>query len=395
MLRHVALFVSEGMAIVAAVPSSLIDSLSLHYFRNYRQAKLSCDSPFVVLTGPNGAGKTNILEAISMLSPGRGFRHAPPSEQVNPESEQSEWVVRATVRQASQLYELATASPARGEGSRRRVTIEGEPVARQKELLDYLLLIWFLPSMSHLFQEGMSARRKYLDRIVYGFDGDHASRIHAYEHYMRERKRVLAMPSPDPGWLRNLEQTMAQYSVAIGSARLMAIEQLNEAMALIDPVFPQAVLTLRGNGEDLLGRDQVAALMAEDMLCQRLEAAREQDRQSGRCGTGAHKTRLEVTFLPKAIPAEQCSTGEQKALMLSLLLAQLYAHTRRARQQPVILLDEMVAHLDEQRRQALFSVISQADVQLFATGTHREDFAALKRHDSRFFHIEGGDVVAE
>ncbi len=354
---------------------------------------MATDAPFVVITGSNGAGKTNILEAVSLLSPGRGFRNTPPSEQRShsapqEEGRDEEWVVRASLQNADVIATGSLPSPAK---EKRLIRINGEAVTRQQALLEFVQILWFLPTMAHLFSESGSAQRQYLDRMVYGFERDHASRLHAYTHYMRERHRLLFQNHVQPAWLESLERSMAEHSVAIACSRLQTVRRLNHAFARIDPLFPRAALEVEGDAETLLQRD-MPALEVEAIIASRLEAMRTQDRQRGRTGAGAHTSRLRVTFLPNGMPAGQCSTGEQKAVLLSLLLAQIHAQIACAGRPPVILLDEVVAHLDATRRDALFTVLRESGAQCWATGTDAADFSGIAKGEARHFTVAQGQV---
>jgi DNA replication and repair protein RecF len=259
------------------------------------------------------------------------------------------------------------------------------------ELID---ILWFLPTMSHLFQESGSAQRKYLDRMVYGFDREHASRIHAYEHYVRERRKLLSLPHTQPAWLESVERSIAEYSVAIAYARTDTITRLTQAMHYLDMLFPHAALNIKGTAEDLL-QYGTAALEVEAQLCDQLAQARIYDRQRGRCSVGAHTSQFKVCFAQNAMPAAQCSTGEQKALLLSLLLAQIYAQHQWNGRMPIILLDEIVAHLDAHRRDVLFSVLRNAEAQTWVTGTDIADFSATLPHAHALFVVENGIVHAK
>jgi DNA replication and repair protein RecF len=367
-----------------------ITRLFLHHFRNHRACDIVTDAPLIILAGANGAGKTNILEAVSLLSPGRGFRSALPSQQRQRDGE-TEWVVRAEVTSSNTAVTIATGSTAT---EKRLIKINGEVAPRQQDLLEILDVLWFLPTMSHLFQESGSAQRNYLDRMVYGFDREHASRLHAYAHYVRERRKLLSAPSPQTAWLESIERSIAEYSVAIAYARNDTIARLTQAMGQVDAVFPHATLNAKGTAEDVL-QYGMAALEVEAHVAELLAAARPQDRQRGRCSVGAHKTQLHVTFAQNAMPAAHCSTGEQKALLLSLLLAQMVAQHQWNGRLPIILLDEIVAHLDAQRRDALFSVLRDAGAQTWVTGTDVADFSATSSSKHALFLVENGQVAAK
>ena len=367
-----------------------ITHLTLHHFRNHKALDIATDAPFVVFAGANGAGKTNILEALSLLSPGRGFRNAAPSEQRSHTSPEIEWVVRAEIADADRADTVATGSAPPPAREKRLIKINGEIAPRQQALLEVVHLLWFLPTMSHLFSESGSAQRQYLDRMVYGFEREHASRLHAYAHYMRERKRLLSQSYVQNAWLDSIERSMAEYSVAIAYSRLQTAGRLTQALGSIEPVFPRAALGVEGDAETLLTQG-MPALEVETMIASRLEAQRGADRQRGRASVGAHRARFEVTFLPKHMPAGQCSTGEQKALLLSLLLAQIHAQITWSGRPPIVLLDEVVAHLDAARRDALFSVLYASGAQCWTTGTDVADFSGIT-NDALVFTIEAGEI---
>jgi DNA replication and repair protein RecF len=299
--------------------------------------------------------------------------------------------VRAELHSNSASITIATGSTAT---EKRLIKINGEVATRQQDLLEIVDVLWFLPAMSHLFLESDSAQRKYLDRMVYGFDREHASRLHAYEHYVRERRKLLILPSPQATWLESVERSMAEYSVAIAYARTDTIARLTQAMQQVDSLFPHALLQAKGTAEDLL-QQGMAALQVEAHLTDLLAQSRMQDKQRGRCSIGAHKTQLHVTFAPTYMPAAHCSTGEQKALLLSLLLAQMHAQHQWHGRLPIILLDEIVAHLDAQRRDTLFSVLHDAGAQTWVTGTDVADFSATSSYKRALFVLENGDVYAK
>jgi DNA replication and repair protein RecF len=371
------------------VPSfTHITHLSLTNFRNHSTYDVATDAPFVILTGVNGAGKTNVLEAVSLLTTGKGFRNASATEQRHHQFPEMPWAIRATIREGTQESLIATGStPTKNSVTEKRVIkVNGQPLTRHSALLEILNILWFLPTMSHLFQEGATAKRKYLDRIVYGFDKDHASRIHAWEHYVRERRKLLSTPLTENAWISTIEKKMSQIAVAIAYARVDTVVRMNQALTHIIPVFPHAHMAVSGDAESLLQRD-IPALEVEALLSDMLQTARYTDRMSGRCSVGAHKTRLDVTFVATMMPAEHCSTGEQKALLLSLLLAQIDVHQQWFCRTPVILLDEITAHLDSERRNALFHALHAAKAQVWATGTDAADFSTVPKDVCCHLHL--------
>jgi DNA replication and repair protein RecF len=363
-----------------------IVSCALHDFRNHRQLSMDTDATFVVLTGKNGAGKTNLLEALSLFAQGRGFRGAKPAEQLAYGG--VGWSVRADIRTHITTHHLVTGlQPQQSE--KRQIIIDGAP-ANQQQLSDIVDIVWFLPTTSHLFLESSTTQRKYFDRMVGGFDREHSSHIYAYEHYMRERSKLLAMQA-DSMWIASVEQKMAEYSVVIASSRLEMIAHINAAMSEVSDAFPHATMQLSGDAEQLLQHH--SALEAEASLRDMFKAARAHDAKTRRASHGAHKSRFAVTYAAKQMHAEHCSTGEQKALLIALLMAQIYAQTRWNVRQPILLLDEMVAHLDGERRAILCEVLHDAEIQTFVTGTDSADFQALQRYDVRHYVLEEGKVL--
>ncbi len=362
-----------------------LSHLKLNNFRCYVDAELQCDSRPVVLTGPNGAGKTNVLEAISFLSPGRGLRRATLSEVSRHREEGHSWGVMATVQGIHFSHDLATGVEIGQESERRTIKIDHEVVRSQISLTEYLNVIWLTPQMDRLFQEASSARRRFLDRLVYALDREHARRLARYEHYFRERARVLKLGMRDPHWLATLEQHMAETGVAIAASRKNFIEMFFQSQISSLSHFPKPILQLEGKIEEWLETEP--ALAVEERLTHLLASSRERDAEIGGASEGPHKSDLKVYFNSQNRPAEQCSTGEQKALLLAIILttARLKAYSDQRR--PIILLDEVVAHLDEIRRQALFEEILSLNMQAWMTGTDSSVFLSMTTK-FQHFHIE-------
>ncbi len=364
---------------------SYVRSLHLHAFRNYRDAALfDLPSGFVVLTGPNGAGKTNVLEAVSLLSPGRGLRGAKMTDFRNrtlPEG--ALWSVAAVVD--SPVGEVRIGTGVRGDaGSERRaVRVNGVDLKAQADLSEYLSCVWLTPQMDGLFGDAASERRRVFDRLVYAFDPAHAGRVTRYDSVMSQRAKLLREQreknmTADPAWLSSLEATMAETGVAIAAARLHALESLDAHLAhvLHGTGFPASRMALSGGVEEALLH--APALDVEDKLRARLAHARAHDAQYGGAVAGAHKTDLQVVYAAKDMPAAQCSTGEQKALLTGIILAHA-VRTRDMRDAaPILLLDEVAAHFDEGRRTALFDVLAGLRAQVFITGTDARIFDSLE-----------------
>jgi DNA replication and repair protein RecF len=374
-----------------------VASLSLTHFRNYQHCRMETTAAPVVLTGRNGAGKTNILEAISLLTPGRGLRRAKLSEMdTSPSSlagERGCWAISASLHGMAGPVKIGTGrDPESGDTDKRIVRIDGKPVRGQAELARHLALIWLTPQMEQLFQQGASAARKFLDRLVYSFDAEQASRINEYEFAMRERNKVLALDRPDGHWLDSLEQTMAETAAAIAQARLYTVEHINYAIASSPLSFPKAHIGIHGFMEDLL-LAHTAAVEAEAAFKAMLHAARRVDAAAGRTLSGVHRSEMRVMHMEKQMPAESCSTGEQKAMLLSIVLAQARAGAQWHGVVPVLLLDEVVAHLDAGRRLELFEEICQIGAQSWMTGTDAALFAGLEGR-AQYFQVDGGRFVS-
>lgn len=343
--------------------------LVLTDFRNHREALLAPGPGLVVLTGENGAGKTNVLEAVSLLSPGRGLRGAALSEMARTGGAGG-FAVSARLGDV----EIGTGtSPIAPE--RRQVRINGA-AASATSLSEWLSVLWLTPAMDRLFQEGASGRRRFLDRLVLALEPGHAVHAARYEAAMRARNKLLAEDGPrDEAWLSALEARMAEHGAALASARAEAVEMLSARLASApEGPFARAGLALQGGGENLV-----------------LELARGRARDSaaGRTLAGPHRTDLAVTHLDKNQPAGLCSTGEQKALLLSIVLAHADLVAERSGRRPILLLDEVAAHLDPRRRAALFERLETGGGQVWMTGTEAGLFAGVGAAATRFEVADG------
>ena len=364
-----------------------ISSLRLSQFRNLAALELASGLGMVVITGPNGSGKTNILEALSLLGAGRGLRGATLA-QLTRQGAQSGWAVAAEVARGGDMFRLGTGQLP-GQPDKRQHRLEGEPLRGQGELAALLTLLWQTPQMDSLFVETGSARRFYFDRITSAFNPDHAGNLARYDYVRRERARLLEQRRGDASWLESLERKMAESTLAIAAARVETAGQLQAAIGSLHPAFPQARISLVGNAESGLQHAALSALQLEDALVAELAQNRAADATSGRTASGAHRTELQVILAEKNQEAALCSTGEQKALLLSLLLAQTQALANATGRLPVLLLDEVVAHLDAARRAALFEALGQLGAQCWFTGTGAEFFAGLQSPHRHFRLADG------
>jgi len=357
-----------------AEPSRLaVTRLQLTNFRSYGFGEISVSGAPVVLAGPNGAGKTNVLDAISLLSPGRGLRGAKLNEHTRKgptSSEETLWAVAATVARGGTDYEIGTGLTQAS--ASRQVRLNGAPAQSSADLGDIVQLIWLTPAMDRLFIESAGGRRRFLDRLVLGFDAGHARASTRYETAMRERARLLKYGPRDPSWLEGLENEMAEAGVQITQARAATVEKLSQALAERGPqggTFPAAQLNLT---------DELHNATAED-LRGKFASSRMRDAEAGRTLAGPHTTDLAVRHTAKRMDARDCSTGEQKALLISIMLADARELTRaRDGMAPILLLDEIAAHLDQVRRAALFEEIHSLSAQAWMTGTDLSLFHGAK-----------------
>jgi len=369
----------DGGVPVAEVPHAAtapaVTRLVLSQFRSYAEARILCDRRPVVLVGPNGAGKTNLLEALSFLSPGRGLRRARLTDvQRLRAPAEAGWAVAATVETGTGPVDLGTGRDPAG-GDRRVVRVQGQPARGQAALAEHLAVSWLTPQMDRLFQEGPGARRRFLDRLVFGFDPAHAGRLGRYENALRERARLLRDGPADPSWLTALEAEMAASGVAVAAARLDVAGRIGLVAGQGTGPFPAAGIAVDGPVERWLA--DRPALAAEDAMKAALAATRRQDADSGTTAIGPHRSDLAVRHVAKDMPAELCSTGEQKALLIAIVLATARVMAAETGMAPVLLLDEVAAHLDEARREALFTAILGLGCQAWMTGTDPGTFAPL------------------
>ena len=369
----------------AAISRLAVTRLRLTNFRSYASGELAVSGAPVVLAGPNGAGKTNVLDAISLLSPGRGLRGAKLAEHTRkgPVGDDTLWAVAATVARGETEYEIGTGMM--GGSASRQVRLNGAPAQSSADLGDIVQLIWLTPAMDRLFIESAGGRRRFLDRLVLGFDASHARAATRYETAMRERARLLKYGPRDPAWLDGLENEMAEAGIAIAQARSQTVEKLSRALAERGEAgaFPAASLSLT----DELHLSTVEQLRAM------LAASRLRDAEAGRTLAGPHTTDLQVRHTGKRAEARDCSTGEQKALLISIMLADA-RELARAREglAPILLLDEIAAHLDVVRRTALFEEVHALSAQAWMTGTDLSLFDGAK---AEIFEVCDGNFARQ
>ncbi|HEY5817020.1 MAG TPA: DNA replication/repair protein RecF [Mesorhizobium sp.] len=371
-----------------------ISKLRLTDFRNYASLELDLVPGPVVLTGENGAGKTNLLEAVSFLSPGRGLRRAVYAD-VAREGVGSGFAVSCEVEGRDVAWAIGTgtagADPGGGEAGR-RVRINGANARSADDLLDILRVVWLTPAMDALFTGAAADRRRFLDRLVLAIDTHHGQRALDFEKSMRGRNRLLTESSGDNRWFEAIETKMAETAVAIAAARAEMVRLLTAMIARLpaEGPFPQAVLTLEGSLEELV--HVMPAVEIEEVYRRALADGRDRDRAAGRTLEGPHRSDLAVRHKPKDMPAEFSSTGEQKALLIGIILSHARLVSEVSGLTPILLLDEIAAHLDPGRRAALFSILEDLGSQCFMTGTEPTLFSALEGR-AQFLHVDHGRVT--
>jgi DNA replication and repair protein RecF len=385
-----------GEAAVASANRVWIERLQLTDFRNYAGLSLSVGPPPVVLTGANGSGKTNLLEAISLLTSGQGLRRAPYPELTR--MGRPSWAVAARLVTPVGPVDVGTglAPDANGGRGARIVRIDGETQSGSGALAEQVEMVWLTPAMDGLFAGPASDRRRFLDRLISGLDPSYRPLLGQFERAMQQRNRLLADEVRDGARFEGFERIMAETGVAVAAARATAIAALSAAVgarreAAHGALFPWAELALVGTLEaGLVAR---AAVDVEDDYVRQLARERELDRAAGRTREGPHRSDLIVGHGPKEMPAKVCSTGEQKALLIGLVLAHCdLVGERRGGVAPILLLDEIAAHLDPLRRAALFEEIVASRSQAWMSGTDPEAFAALGNR-AQFQRVEEGRIT--
>jgi DNA replication and repair protein RecF len=386
-------------AVSGAAPALLaVRQLRLTDFRNYRQLRLDCGPEPVVLVGANGAGKTNLLEALSFLVPGRGLRRARLEELARrsrgQEPAASSWAVAATLETPEGRLAVGTGvEPPRAEGGpgRRLVRIDGRPVASQTALGLHVAAVWLTPQQDRLFLDGPAERRRFLDRLVTALHPEHAADVAAYDNAIRQRSRLLGEGNRDPHWLTVLEDTMTRHGVALAAARADTVQRLDAAARLGVGPFPRASLAMAGEIDGWIAA--MAAIDVEDRMRAELAAGRLRDAAAGTTSCGPHRSDLSVRHLDLDLPAAEGSTGQQKALLVSIALAHARLVALARGRPPLLLLDEIAAHLDAERRAALSDEIVALGAQSWMTGTDAGLFEPLAGR-AQLLRVVDGTVTA-
>ncbi len=375
--------------------SLALTRLNLTNFRNFSQLRVETDGRPLVFVGSNGAGKTNILEAISCLAYNRGLRRARLIDMAKQRPTDRKWAVAANV---DGLYGPVSLGVGWAEGSslsemreKREFRVNGSPVNSQSFFAEHISIVWMTPSQDRLFNESPSGRRRFIDHLVTAYDMAHTSRIQDFERGRRDRMRVLRSNIIDKNWLSAIELGMAERAVAIAAGRLDLVSRLSEEVVSVGGEFPQPGVNINGLIEDWL--KVMPALSAEERYRDQLEASRPYDKETGG-SEGPHRSDLSATFNRGDIQASQASTGEQKAILIALLLAHSRLLTRLRGAPPIMLLDEVVAHLDPNRRAALFDSLLDMGTQAWMTGTDQALFSGISE-SARFLRVKNSTLTEE
>lgn len=368
-----------------------IEQIKLDNFRNYDHISQNLSPKHIVLTGENGSGKTNLMEAVSLLSPGRGLRRSAYQDLLRShQGTQSDgFSIFTKLNGMAGPVNIGTGLQEDEPGAR-KIRINGANAKANDDLLEHARILWLTPAMDGLFTGGASDRRRFIDRMVLAIDPEHGKRSLSYERAMRSRNKLLSEGRIDPVWLDGIEEQMAEIGIAISMARQEFVKMLSGLMVGNDDnkIFPTSILSL--DGFELPVETEVAADL-EEAFIETLREGRHQDAAAGRSLSGPHRMDLKVQHSFKQMPAAHCSTGEQKALLIGLILAHAKLVKNLSGFAPILLLDEIAAHLDERRRAALFDLIEDLSCQAFMTGTDQSMFKALGDR-AQYIHVKDGQL---
>ena len=374
----------QSQAVAPAAQTSLL-SISVSGFRNYDSGQLAIDAANVLLIGPNGAGKTNLMEAVSLLAPGRGLRRAKGEHLPRAGSGRQDWAVSAQIEAAGEMMSIGTGVLADSESGRRVMRRDGVTVS-QSDIGRVFSASWLTPRMDGIFIDSPGARRRFLDRLVIAFDPAHIGRTSRYEKMLRERMSLLSEGGNDHAWFAAIEASLAEAAIAVTAARQSLISDLNDEAADGWFGFPGVRLALEGTVEGWL--ETMSALEAEDRF---IQLARMRRLAGDTALPGPHASDLVAVNSVNNTPAYLASTGQQKALLIAVVLAHARLQARRLRRPPVLLLDDVVAHLDIDRRAALFEAVGAVGGQTWFSGTDEDDFNGL---EAQTVHVEADNGMA-
>ncbi|MCH9753596.1 MAG: DNA replication/repair protein RecF [Alphaproteobacteria bacterium] len=368
---------------------SKINRLVLENFRNYSFLDFSPKSNFIVITGPNGVGKTNLLEAISLMSPGRGMRGVKLSEMNNIDDSMSPWKITCDINSKYGHSRIITSFKSDMDSNKRQVDIDDVSVSHS-ELAKTINVSWLIPQMGHIFIDSSSSRRKFLDRMVMNFDSTHSKNLSSYEYYMRERSSLLKNNNYDKDWIAVLERNMSEVGVLIATSRVQFVDMLKETA--LDMKYDLPYFSAEVSGEIERKVYKVPSVQIEEEFMAILKENRSLDSLSKRTNAGIHRSDLLVYRGNARVKADMCSTGEQKFLLMSVFLTEIIAQIRYRNTMPVILLDDVVAHLDVKSQAIFFEIVSDIGAQVWVTSTFMESFDFL-RNNAEFLRIENSKLL--
>jgi DNA replication and repair protein RecF len=371
----------------SGIIKSQVISLSLRNFRNYLSVDFEPESDFSIILGPNGVGKTNILEAISMLSPGRGLRGSKTSDIEYFEGKGYGWSVSADIKGSRALSRINTFAD--GECVKRSIEIDDKN-ASQADLSRMLSISWLVPQMGHIFIDSSSARRKFLDRMVSNFDPSHTKNIYSYEHHMKERANLLKNDNYDETWMRVIERKMSESGVMIATSRVQFAEMVMETLGVMKYKIPEFSMKIGGMIEEKIYR--MPSVQIEDEFYRVLRENRSLDALSKRTNAGIHRSDLLIYKADCGTRADMCSTGEQKFLLVSVFLTEIVAQIRHKKKMPVILLDDASAHLDRKSQEVFLKIVKDIGAQTWITSTFIENFDFLKGN-AEFYKVEKNKIM--
>jgi DNA replication and repair protein RecF len=361
-----------------------VKNIEAYNFRNYSNFTIDFNKQSSIILGRNGAGKTNILESLSLIMPGKGLRRVNYSDISNNQTS-SPWKISA---QIDSLYDLINLENIEI-NEKRQITINNSVIRNKNEVADLFCIIWLTPQMDYLFSLSNTEKRKFFDRLVYNYDSEHATRLLKYEYYIRERNKILKNYNKDYSWLSIIEKNISEIGTSIIATRLEAAIQFNRIIKNSDTAFPQAIISIIGDIEKQF--DNMSALQVELYYQDMLKENRQKDAEQGRTSIGAHKSEIKVLHTQKSQYAEFCSTGEQKALLISLILANAKLRIEKTHTVPVMLLDEILVHLDFARQESLFNELNNLKCQFFITSV--SDIDLLKNNKNmNYFEINDNNI---
>ncbi len=366
---------------------SQIISISLRNFRNYQSIDFEPESDFSIILGPNGVGKTNILEAISMLAPGKGLRGSKISDMESFEGKGYGWSISADIKGSRGLSRINTFADR--ECAKRSIEIDDKSTS-QAELSRMLSISWLVPQMGHIFIDSSSARRKFLDRMVSNFDPNHIKNIYSYEYHMKERANLLKNDGYDETWMKVIERKMSETGIIIATARVQFAEMVMETLGAMKYKIPKFSMEIGGIIEEKIYK--MPSVQIEDEFCRVLKENRALDALSKRTNAGIHRSDMLIYKGDGGTSADMCSTGEQKFLLMSVFLTEIVAQIRHRKKMPVILLDDASAHLDRASQAIFFEIVKDIGAQTWVTSTFIENFDFLK-DNAEFYKVEKNKIM--